>query len=420
VDRRPPVLVRTEPDTFATLTDLGSRVRFFFDERISEEVAGGQLSDAITVSPRTGAVRVSHGRRDLSVQVEGGFRPGLVYRVTLLPVIRDMFGNQLRDPYELVFSTGGEAPPTAIAGQVWNRANGTAMNGASVRAVSADSLLYVARTDQSGIYAFRYLPEGEYVITAFDDIDRDGELDAREAQGSVSSRVAVGDTVLINVPTLPWDTTAAVAVGATAMDSVTIALEFDDYLETDEPAADVVVVLTREDGTAPSVTRLFHEREYGAYVQAVTDSLARLDSIDAAAQAALPPPAVDTAAAAPADSAADVPLDAANSPVARALRPTPVRLEGTQSAAAPGTGYPLPTRRLVGLLDVPLEVGVRYQVRVDGVVNIRGVPDGGGEVTVERRPPPTPAAPPDGAGAPGAAGAAGAAGAVPDTLGVRR
>jgi hypothetical protein len=400
--------VRTEPDTFATLTDLGATVRFHFDERISENVTGGQLRDAITVSPSTGEVRVSHARTALSVQVEGGFRPGIVYRVTLLPVVRDMFGNQLTDPFELVFSTGGETTPNAVAGQVWSRVTGRGASGATVHAVSADSLLYVARADEDGIYTFRYLPEGSYLLTGFDDVDRDGELDARETQGAQSATLAAADTLLIDVPILPTDTTAALAVAGSALDSVTIVLEFDDYLDIDTPLAGVTVDLNREDGGAPLVTRLFHEREYGTYVDQVVDSLARLDSLDAAqaAPAAAPPP-TDSSALPPTDSGAvAVPTGtdgaaggAGGAAGAPAGRPGPAQLTGAQGTGGRGGGgrgggppgggpsRPLPTRRIVGLLDAPLVVDVEYQASVTGVVNINGLTGGRGEVTLVLRPP---------------------------------
>jgi len=422
------VLLRTEPDTFATLTDLGARVTFFFDERISETVAGGDLNDAVTVSPQTGNVRVRHGRTSLSVDVEGGFRPGLVYRVTLQPVIRDMFGNQLRDPFELVLSTGGQAPPTAIAGQVWSRVNGGSTRGALVQAIGADSVVYVARSDEAGIYSFRYLPEGDYRITAFEDVDRDGVLDAREPQGTVSSTLASGDTLLVDVPTLPNDTTPAVAAGATALDSVTIVLELDDYLDPDVPASAVTATLAREDGSAPNVVRLLHEREYAAYIVQVADSLARLDSIDAA-QASPPAPAPDTSTAAAAPDSSGVAAPAGTAPAganpqSRPGRPTPPPLPG--SVTDGGGPRPRPVRRIVALLDAPLAVEIEYQVQVGGVVNINGLPGGGGEVALMLRPPalpPPPTAGPGGAATPGDAPApgVGGAGAAPvDTLGVAR
>jgi len=388
VDVRPPVLVRTEPDTFATVTDLDAPVRFHFDERISETVTGGELDDAVSVSPLTGDVRVRHGRTTLTVEVEGGFRPGLLYRVTLQPVVRDLFGNQLRDPFELVFSTGGTAPPTAVAGQAWNRTTGAPLSGALVQAVSADSLTHVARADQEGIYVLRYLPDGPYRITAFEDVDRDRVLDPRETQGSVDALVSAGDTLLVDVGVLPIDTTAAELLAATVLDSVTVVLEFDDYLDYESPSAGITVEVMPPEGPGLTVARVYHEREYGDFVAAVADSLARLDSLEAAARAAAPP-LPDSAAAAGGPPADTVVVDS----VPR--RTPPPALDGRLPSRGQGVpGGPqgpqraLPGRRVVVLLGAPLEVEVEHTVRASGAVNVNGVSGGGGETTLVRQPPP--------------------------------
>jgi hypothetical protein len=417
VDVRPPVLVGTEPDTFATITDLDAPVRFHFDERISESVGGGELDDAVVVSPRTGDVSVRHGRRTLTVEVEGGFRPGLLYRVTLQPVVRDMFGNQLRDPFELVFSTGGSAPPTAVAGQAWNRTTGAPVDDALVQATSADSVTYVSRADQEGIYVLRYLPEGSYAVTAFEDLDRDGVLDARETQGTVEALVQAGDTILVDLAMLPSDTTAAVLMTASALDSVTAVLELDDYLDFDAPVSGVTVLIEGPDGPGPAVARLLHEREYTAYVETVSDSLARLDSLDAAARAAAAPPPVaapdsaatpDSAVADSAGAAGQLTVQAGGAPSRRG----PPALGGARGGArGRGPERPLPGRRLVALLASPLEVDVEYDVTVSGVTNINGVGDGGGETTLllpppeppPNRPEPSPDGAPPGAPPPAAA-----------------
>jgi hypothetical protein len=384
------VLVRTEPDTFATVTDLDAPVRFHFDERISESVTGGELDDAVSVSPLTGEVRVSHGRTTLTVEVEGGFRPGLLYRVTLQPMVRDLFGNQLRDPFELVFSTGGTAPPTAVAGQAWNRTTGAPLSGALVQAVSSDSLTHVARTDQEGIYVLRYLPDGPYRITAFEDVDRDRVLDARETQGSVDALVSAGDTLLVDVGVLPIDTTSAELVAATVLDSVTVVLEFDDYLDNESSSETIAVEVIPPTGPGLAVSRVYHEREYNELVEAVADSLARLDSLDAAARAAaLPPDTVTAGGGPPADTVA---VDS----VPR--RAPPPALDGrmpSRGQALPGGPQgpqrPLPGRRIVALLGSPLAVEVEHTVRASGAVNINGVGGGGGETTLVRQLPPPPA-----------------------------
>jgi len=423
------VIVRTEPEPFAVVEDLGGPIRFHFDERISEQISGGTLADAVSVSPRGGEVRVGHGSRTLSVEVEGGLRPGVVYRVALLPVIRDLFGNQLRDPFELVFSTGAEPTPTALAGEVWDRITGQGLANALVQAVGPDSLVYVARADAQGIFAFRYMPEGTFAVTAFDDANRDGEVGVREVQGNLPATLAVGDTLLVEVPVLPPDTAAAVLSRASLLDSVTVVLEFDDYLDPESDVSGVVVDLSRAEGGSPAVTRLFREHEYAAYVSQVRDSLSAL------APPPAPPPAPDTAAAGvPTDTAAIVPPDSAaagapppdtavaggpppdttgaGTPAARApagrgggvggTGPAPggpPALPGARGAGPGGRGGQagatppgrvLPGRRLVALLEGPLEVLVEYQVRTSAVVNLNGLPGGGGEATLVREPPPVP------------------------------
>ena len=424
------------------MTDLDRRIRFHFDERISESVAGSSLEDAVTVSPVSGEVDVSHDSRTLSVRIDRGLRTGVVYRVTLLPVVRDLFGNQLRDPFELVFSTGGDPAPTTVAGEVWDRITGQGLEGALVHAVGPDSLVHVARTDDQGIFALRYLPAGDLLLTGFEDADRDSEVDAREVKGYLAASVALGDTLIVDVPVLPPDTTPAVLGRVTALDSTTVVLELDDYVDPASDASEVRVELSRDGVPGPTVSRLFHEPAYGEYVQRVSDSLSAAapagpagggprggppDTLgpDVATPDTLPaaaPPDTLTPTGAPADTAVvtpGVPPGAAGQAAGAAPqgpRPLPgPRGGGGQRASALPPGRVLPGRRIVALLEEPLEVGVEYQVQVGSVVNINGLEGGGGEATLllEAAPPPPPAdttAVPDSGAVP-----AGPPPAVPDT-----
>jgi hypothetical protein len=388
-DLRPPVVVRTDPVTSGEMTDVDGRVQFYFDERISESVQSGDLASAVLVSPMTSEVRASHGRSSISVWLEGGFRPGLVYRVTLLPVVSDLFGNTTTQPFEVVFSTGGDEGPTAtLAGEVWDRVTGQGVNGAVVQAVGSDSLVHVAVTDRRGVFAFRYLPAGDFVVTGFQDQNRDRQPSARESSGSVPASLAAGDTLVVEIPVLAPDSTPAVPTRALSLDSMTVVVEFDDYLDPNASADQIGVRLTREDGDAPLVTRLMHEQAYGRYVDQVADSFARLDSIDAAAAAATAPQVALPDSATDSLSVTLAP-PAATEPARRALPP---RLTGAAGPRAPASGRTRPARRIVGLLDGPLQPDVEYQLRVTSVVNINGLPDGGGELTLTYAPPAPPAA----------------------------
>ena len=183
LDRLPPQVVETVPDTFAIVEPFSDPIHIKFNERISERVAGGSLDRAVQVSPRTGVVRVRHRRDGLEVSVGGGFEAALVYRVTVLPVVNDMFGNSMSEAFEFVFSTGPPPVPNVLAGVVVDRITGGPTEGISVVAMAAgeeDGVQHVAQTDTAGIYALRYLPEGTYRVQAFEDVNRNDEADRQE------------------------------------------------------------------------------------------------------------------------------------------------------------------------------------------------------------------------------------------------
>jgi len=389
---------------------------------------------------------------------------------------------------------------------VWDRVTGRSVQGAKVYAIGADGLVHQATTSQEGIYALRYVAPGSFRVTAFQDQNRDQEIDSGEVQGSAPADLSSGDTLLLDIAVLQPDTIPAVLRRAAAADSVTLVLEFDDFLLPEAPVGELEVGLMREEGEAPGIAVLYHEADYAAHVEQVADSFARLDSIDraeagaraaatadsvAAANAAADPAGLDTAAAAgaaaspppaaadsagavagppeavrdtagagddPARAAADTAGAAAdptalepgavpeNPPPITPVRPAPGRqvggrappeptapgrrppislqaLAGSRPGPVEGTDRVLPGRRIVALLDAPVEVEVEYTVTVAGVVNINGLGGGAGEAVFVLAAPEVdtttlddPLAPPDtGSAQPDTGGVAPDAGAlVPD------
>lgn len=402
VDRRPPVVVSTVPDTFAVDTTFRGPVRFKFDERISEQVTSGTLEGAVVVSPETGEVKVSHSRSGIEVKMDGGFKRGLVYRVTLLPVIRDLFNNRMYDPFELVFSTGAPFVNSAVAGMVWDRITGRPMEDMDVTAVprSDSALTYEARSDSSGIYVFRYLPPGSYRLTAFQDRNRNGKLDSTETRGLGSVTLTGPDTVLpVDVAALRPDTAPARVKGALALDSVTVLISMDHYVDPEEPDSDITASLSNDSGSAPRVARLYKEYGYNQWVVQFRDSVTRADSIAAAAAKAAAKknaPADtsvrDTTGAKPAPTAA---RPDTTTPVAKRYLPPLLPGGGGSAPTSPSFGRrtagresglgpddkPLPKQRIVLILDSALVPGVAYKVRVRGVITVNGVPMDGGDTT---------------------------------------
>lgn len=433
-DRRPPVVASVEPEPFS-LIEPGSRtLRLRFNERISERPLRGTLEDVVTVSPRTGEVSVSHDREGLDIEIGGGFRAGLVYRVTVAPELNDMFGNPMAVPFEWVFSTGDSIRPNAIVGQVWDATTGDPVTGAAVhlRRVPggagdppADTFPYVARTDSVGIFALRYLPAGPVEVVAWEDLDGDREVDFTEAVRRQRLQLGASDTVtLTNLPVLAADTARAVLEDAEVLDSLTIRLEFDDFLDPAVPIGEVAVELVpavdstgavleaAQGASAPAVARVFHEVEFAEWA----DSLA--EALESAAVAAdtLPPDTVPPDAVAadtmppdtlpPGREAEDT---AGAAPPARPATPQDFALD--QALDLLPDGNPVPQTSLVVRLAEPLPVGVPFDIVVSRVINLAQLAGGGGRVTVEREPPepeePPPGSPPPAVRSPAAPSPAG-------------
>lgn len=359
-DELPPFLVATSPDTFAVLERWDDPVVFGFSERISERPAAGSWADAVTISPESGPVEVRHRSESLEIRPEGGFQPGRVYRVSLKPVVRDLFSNVMLDPFELVFSTGPDFDESVLAGLVWDRITGEGLRDHRVEAVAAGDtgLVHVASSDSTGIFTLRYLPAGEFTVTGFLDRNRNRSLDSTEARGVERVAVAPADTVLVSLPVLAPDTTPAVLASAEPMDSLAIRLTFDDALNPEAPTDDIEWTLRREADSVP----LFIGR--GVYHPAALDSLREADR-EAAGQTA--------------------PEEAPAEPGARPGAPGP--------RTTTPDGRPLPGRSLFLALSTPLPPGQAYLVEVENVTNIHGITGGGGSGRIVVPAPDTTAAP---------------------------
>lgn len=360
-DRSPPRLVSVTPEPLAVVAAGNQPVTFRFDERLSER---GFSEALVTVSPLDSALRVDRSGGEVRVRIDGGWRPGRVYRVVLLPGIRDLFGNERSQQSEVVFSTGDPIGNTALAGMVIDRVTGQPAQNGVVEALhrSADAR-YTAIADSSGFYSLRYLPLGEYDVHAFDDLNRNRRRDGLEPVdiGHAAVFAAPTDTVALIFSTLSPDTTAPRVARAQALDSLHVRIEFDD------PA---------DPALAPEVVR--------AQVHALPDSTAYADVVRIITAAVFQDERRAAADSAAADTAA-------------ADRP-PGAAADTAAAAAPAAETELlPVRELVLRLDRPLLPG-SYTVTVSGLTNLHGLTGGGTarfDVAAPPTPEPEPPAPPD-------------------------
>src|SRR5690606_2260541 len=107
-------IASTSPTTDTTVAPSNTPVVIQFDERISQD----RIEEAVSVSPRTSPVEVRHGRSSIRVSLRNGWEADQIYQVTIHPVLRDLFGNALRDSETLIFSTGPEIPESSLSGVV--------------------------------------------------------------------------------------------------------------------------------------------------------------------------------------------------------------------------------------------------------------------------------------------------------------
>ena len=375
-----PQVVETFPDTFAVVAAFDDEIRIVFDERISERGVQGTLDNAVIISPESGQVRVRHANRALRVTMVGGFRPDEVYRVTVQPVVQDLFRNVMVDAFEFIFSTGAEMTPTVLAGSVVDRITGQRVEGARVTARverppgagrSDDELVpvHIAITDSSGVYAFRYVPPGRYEITAFTDQNRNGEPDGIEPIGTGREELNPADTVFLDFSLLAPDTTPAMVGSVEVVDPLTLAAEFDDFLDPDSELAGVSASLGPDSLRPTEVVTILHERDYLDRRDVIQDSLYVADSLQFVEEQQR----IELLRSAGDSIVADEIEEALRTP-----RPPVVSSERELQTRD------LPKRVLYLLLADTLTPDQPYELSLAGVTNINGVPGGGGTAEVLR------------------------------------
>lgn len=344
-DQAPPQLVATRPDTLARAGAFREPAVFLFDERISER----GLEEAVVVSPRTSPVSVEHRGDELRVSLRRGWEAGQIYQVVVGPAVQDLFGNRLGTPLRLVFSTGPEIPATELTGTVVSRTTGAPETGIRVEAIRlADSLVYATPSDSAGGFAFAQIPEGEYRVRAFRDLNADRVLQDYEAFDTTRARIAVGAAPTVRLRVLQPDSTAPRVASVEPADS-TVEVKFDDFLDPEQAFSPAQVrVLLADSSVVPVVEVSLRAGE--------------------AAGAGRRPGREEPEEATPPDTA--------------------------RAAVAPGAQpaqEQLPSQSIVVRLGRPLPPDTAFVVRVTGVRNLHGLV-GGGEAEGETPPAPAPPA----------------------------
>ncbi len=345
-DKGPPMLLATHPDSFAAYPDWNEDVEFRFDEVVSEGgspnigLGTGDLEKLVVLSPGEEVPVVRWRRNRITVRPREGWRPNTVYRIELLPGVRDLRNNISRGTAVVTFTTGGPLPTDTLRGRVVDWSTARPAPGATVLAVLLpDSLAYRTVTDSTGRFTLGPLPGGEYLVYGVLDANRNGRLDPREhfdTARAVPARRDVGELWAFR-----HDSTRLRAQAATADDSVTVAVTFSAQLDPYQRLpADSARLLALPDSTPLPVLAVLPRTAYDSVYRARRDTT-RADTTRA-----------DTVAT---------------------RRPAPPGARRDTVDTGPLTTRPALFDRLLLRLGQPVTPGGRYLVQVHGVRSVSGI-----------------------------------------------
>jgi hypothetical protein len=277
----PPRLIAVTPDSDAVNVHVPDVV-FQFDETINDRGGGAQAIDNyFLVSPSDGLPRVSWHRSRIDVRPRNGFRQNTAYTVILLPGLADLRGNVTRTGASIVFSTGPTIPPERITGTVFDWAAERPAARAMVQAITPDSVVYLAQSDSVGRFTVGPLPAGTYLVRAFVDANSNRALDRNELFDT--ARVVAPQPAPLELLAVARDTLPPRMQSVTVVDSTSLRVTFDRFLDPAAPPAAGAFRLAAADSTVNPVVAVLTPRaeqaELQARQQAIADSLRRVDSL---------------------------------------------------------------------------------------------------------------------------------------------
>lgn len=376
-DQLPPELRTTRPDSVRVLPDFRGEVEFAFTEVVSEGTSPnfglgtGTLESLVLLSPDS-QVPVVRWRRDrITVRPRGGWRPGVVYRVELLPGVTDLQSNRMEAGAVVTFTTGAPAPTTTLHGRVVDWTSRRPQPEAVVEALLLpDSLPYRALTDSLGYFALGPLPAGEYLVSGGIDQNRSRRLDSRELFDSI--RVAAGRDTVGEIWAFRHDSTGPRIQTVAFRDSVSITVTLNQPVDPRRPLDETMARILALPDSAPL-------RVAGVYLPEVYDSLfparsaspltpedsVRADSLRAV-EARRDSLVADSLAQAERREAERAAEDARRGIVRRSTVDRPPR------PLEPLTSRPPLGDRVLVRLDSTLAPGGRYVVQVRGIPNPSG------------------------------------------------
>jgi len=181
VDELPPAVSESSPANGAVNVGARTPVSISFSEWVSAASASGAVS---VYPPLPQGVAVKTSKNKLRVIPKEPWNDNTTYHIVVGTAFKDLHGNALVNPINIVFSTGAVLDSGRLDGVVVPLVPFKTLPRVALYPESgewADSNYfsrpaYVAHTDSAGAFAFAHLREGKYRVTAFYDTYRFGRL----------------------------------------------------------------------------------------------------------------------------------------------------------------------------------------------------------------------------------------------------
>lgn len=206
-DETPPKAVAAKPAN-ESRNFAGRQFSIAFDEYVTVKDADNN----ILISPpmRQKPEFTTKGKR-LVVKINDTLQPNTTYLFQFKGAIVDFTEGNVLPSFEYVFSTGERMDTMMLAGRVLNARDGkpwkepvTVMaykvkgdepDGALDTVATANQPDFITRSDKDGVFAFHYVPAGNYRLVALEDKNRDLRLGRGEAAAWEPTMVQAADSI---------------------------------------------------------------------------------------------------------------------------------------------------------------------------------------------------------------------------------
>ena len=202
-DNKPPKALEAKP---ANETRHFDRQQFYieFDEYVVLKDADNNV---LVSPPLKHKAEYSTKGKGVQVKIKDTLQENTTYLFQFKGAIADYTEGNVLQSYEYVFSTGGSMDTMMVAGRVEKARDGKpwkeTLTVAAYRATDSltDTMAlavqpdYVTRSDDSGAFAFHYIPAGSYRLVAFADGDRNLRVGDNESMAFDSRLFAAADSI---------------------------------------------------------------------------------------------------------------------------------------------------------------------------------------------------------------------------------